>query len=77
MYSCIKYMYNVKQHMSSGNPGKQSRRARDRPEGTKRATSVNVQLLRLQKDLRTGSTSRDVVNFPSNRSGMLTEVAHR
>ena len=36
-----------------------------RSEGTKRATSLNVQLLRLQKDLRTGSISRDVVNFPS------------
>ena len=35
------------------------------PEGTKRATSVNVQLPCLQKDLRTGSISRDIVNFPS------------
>ena len=33
------------------------------PEGTKRATSVNVQLLRLQKDLRTGSISRDIVTL--------------
>ena len=32
-----------------------------KPEGTKRATSVNVQLPRLQKDLRTGSISRDIV----------------
>ena len=51
----------------------------DYPEGTKRATSVNVQLLRLQKDLRTGSISRDIVNFPSklcrHRSDMFTEVA--
>ena len=49
------------------------------PEGTKRATSVNVRLPRLQKDLRTGSMSRDIVNFPSElcrrRSGMFTEVA--
>ena len=29
------------------------------PEGTNRATSVSVQLLCLQKDLRTGSISRD------------------
>ena len=35
------------------------------PEGTKRATSVNVQLPCLQKDLRTGSISRDIVSFPS------------
>ena len=35
------------------------------PEGTKRATSVNVRLLRLRKDLRTGSLSQDVANFPS------------
>ena len=34
-------------------------------EGTKRATSVNVQLLRLQKDLHKCSISRDIVNFPS------------
>ena len=33
------------------------------PEGGRRATSVNVQLPRLQKDLRTGSISQDV-NFP-------------
>ena len=33
------------------------------PEGTKRATSVNVQLPCLQKDLRTGSISRDT-EFP-------------
>ena len=31
------------------------------PEGTKRATSINVQLLRLQKDLRTVSILRDIV----------------
>ena len=30
------------------------------PEGAKRATSVSVQPLRLRKDLRTGSISRDV-----------------
>ena len=49
------------------------------PDGTKRATSVNVQPLRMQKDLRTGSISRDIVNFPSelrsSRSVTLTEVA--
>ena len=39
------------------------------PEGTKRATSVNEQLPCPQKDLRTGSISRDVVNI------MFTEVA--
>ena len=48
------------------------------PEGTKRATSVNMHLLRLQKGLRTGSILRDV-SFPSGRcsrrSGMFTEVA--
>ena len=32
---------------------------------TNRATSVNVQPPRLRKDLRTGSISRDVANFPS------------
>ena len=45
----------------------------------KRATSVNVQLPCLQKDLRAGSISRDIVNVPSElcrrRSGMFTEVA--
>ena len=44
-----------------------------------RATSVNMQLLRLQRDLRTGSISRDVVNLPSELcscgSGMFTKVA--
>ena len=48
------------------------------PEGTKCATSVNVQLPCLQKNLRTGSISRDIVNFPNlrrHRSGMFTEVA--
>ena len=49
------------------------------PEGTKRATSANVQLPCLQKDLRKGSISRDMVNFPSElcrrRSGMFAEVA--
>ena len=49
------------------------------PEGSKPATSVNVQLLRLRKDLHMGSISRDIVNFPSElcrcRSGMFTEVA--
>ena len=48
------------------------------PEGTKHATSVNVQLPRLRKDRRTGSISRNM-NFPSElcrrRSGMFTEVA--
>ena len=50
-----------------------------RPEGTKRATSVNVRLPRLQRDLRTGLISRHIVNFPSElcrrRNGMLTDVA--
>ena len=50
-----------------------------RPEGTKRATSISVQLLRLRKNLRTGSISRDIVNFPSElcrrRSGIFTEAA--
>ena len=49
------------------------------PEGTKRATSVNVQPPCLQKDLHTGSISRDIVNFPCElcrrRSGMFAEVA--
>ena len=44
------------------------------PEGTKRATSVNMQLCRLQKDLRY------IVNLPSElrsrRGGIFTEVAH-
>ena len=42
------------------------------PEGTRRATSVNVQLLRLHEDLRMGSISRDILTFPScrRRSGM-------
>ena len=48
-------------------------------EGTKRATSVNVQLPCLQKDLRTGSIWQDVLNFPSElcrrRSGVFAEVA--
>ena len=47
------------------------------PEGAKRATSVNVQLPCLRKDLRTGSNSRAIVNFPSElcrrRSGVFTE----
>ena len=34
---------------------------------TKRASAVSVQLLRLQKDLRTGAILRDIVNFPSER----------
>ena len=37
--------------------------------GTQRATSVNVQLLCLQKDLHTGSISRDIVTFPPNSAG--------
>ena len=48
------------------------------PEGTKCATSVNVRLPCLRRDLRTGSISRDV-NFPSElcrrRSGIFTDVA--
>ena len=40
---------------------------------------VKVQLLRLRRDLRTGSISRDIVNSPSElcrrRSCMITEVA--
>ena len=45
------------------------------PEGTKRATSVNVQLRCLQKDLRAGSISRDIVNFPSELHRHRIEVA--
>ena len=49
------------------------------PEGTKRATSVNVELPCLRKDLCAGSISRDVVSFPSElcrrRSGTFAEVA--
>ena len=45
--------------------GAVTRRVRYGPEGTKRATSVIVQLPCLQKDLRTGSISRDIVNSPS------------
>ena len=49
------------------------------PEGAERATSVSVQLPCLQKDLSTGSISRDIVNFPSElcgcRSGLFAEVA--
>ena len=49
------------------------------PEGTEHATRINVQLPCLQKDLRTGSISRDIVNLPSElcrrRSGVFTEVA--
>ena len=52
-----------------------------RLEGTKRATSVNVRVPRLQKDLSKGSISRDVANFPSElrrrRGGMFTEVCRR
>ena len=33
------------------------------PEGTKRATSANVQLPCLRKDLRTGLIPREIVNF--------------
>ena len=47
-------------------------------EGTECATSASVQLVRLQKDLRTVSISWDIVNFPaelcSRRSGMFWEV---
>ena len=47
-------------------------------EGTRRATSVNTQLLHLQKDPHTGSISRDV-NFSPElcrcRSCVFTEVA--
>ena len=49
------------------------------PEGTNRATSVNVQLPCLRKDPRTGSISRDIVNFPTELcrrgSDMFTAVA--
>ena len=46
------------------------------PEGAKRATSVNVQLLRLQKDLRTGSISRDIIGSVVfvRASGILREA---
>ena len=50
-----------------------------RPESAKRATSVNAQLLRPWKDLRTGSISRGIVSLPSElcrrRSGVFMEVA--
>ena len=46
-------------------------------EGTKGATSVNVQLLRLRKDLCMGSISQDIVNLHSElcsrRSGVFVE----
>ena len=42
------------------------------PECTKRATSVNVQLPCLQKDLRKGLISRDIVNLFSNSAGAGT-----
>ena len=49
------------------------------PEGTKRATSVNVQLLHLQRGRRMGSISRDIGYFSSevcrSISGMFAEVA--
>ena len=49
------------------------------PECTKRATSVNVQLPCRQKDLRTGSSSRVILNFLSElcrcRGVTFTEVA--
>ena len=42
-------------------------------EGTKRATSVSVQLPRLRQDLRTGSISRELLSeLCSRRSGMFT-----
>ena len=41
-------------------------RERERPEGPKRATSGNAPLPCLQRDLRTGSISRDFVNFTSD-----------
>ena len=49
------------------------------PECTNRATSANVRLPYLQKDLRTCSIPRDIANFPSElcwrRSGTFAEVA--
>ena len=75
-------------HVHRGFPGKldSSNVSRDNvsreigrtPEGTKRATSVNVQLPCLQKDLRTGSISRDV-NFPRVRGPIVNfpcEISH-
>ena len=59
-------------------PSRAAARCVLQPEGTKRATSVNIQLPCLQKDLRTGSISRDTVNFPSELCrlrGMFTEFA--
>ena len=53
--------------------------AHEYPEGTDRATSVDEQLPCLWRDLRAGSTSREVANSSSElcrrRSGMLSEVA--
>ena len=51
-----------------------SRKIGRTPEGTKRATSVNMQLLRLRRDPRTGSISKDVANC-SLRALQGAEVA--
>ena len=39
------------------------------PEGARRATSVKLATSRLQKDLCTGSISRDAVSFSPNSAG--------
>ena len=58
----------------------EGRKAWQKAQARQSATSVKVQLPCLQKDLRTGSISRDIVNFPSElcrrRSGLFAEVAH-
>ena len=45
------------------------------PGGTKRATSVNVQLPCLQKDLRSGSISRDIVILLSDMKHLIGKRA--
>ena len=49
-------------------------------DGANHASSVNVRLPRLQKDLRTVSISRDIENFPCELcrrgSGMFTRKSH-
>ena len=56
-----------------------ARRLAKSPEGTERATSVNVRLPRPRRDPLAVSISRDIVNFPSElcrrRSGMFAEIA--
>ena len=64
-------------HRDPAEAGRDARAPRTRrrtcPEGTKLATSVSVQYLRLQKGLRTGSIWREIVNFSPNSA--TAEVA--